>query len=574
MTRTAHVCAIRRVAAVRAGHGCDRSDPGDVLGDLMRTTIRSALSLALFTLVVSGSADAQHRANELTSAVPAPNGVVGGGWTGGNVSSAPPRLLPVPAPTAQAVCDYSEVPGVIWWGPARRMSLERLASYAAPVYWFSPDEPSLERREGPDIRIPEIIPGEPVVDKPVVYYQFDEILVRTDGDGPGYLPGPGGQGTGNVDLHNVAAITLGMFAYFADEVGLGAHPHDLEATSFKVVVARDTARALRAYSATCSELNYVIAITRSTAKAHGLQWFWNVVETDEFTDFPMHLLVEEGKHGIATDKNGDGYFTPGYDVNVRINDAWGVRDNMATGLMATGKFESWMAKVRRPEHRVIPPLPDDSPLKADFERKLGDVENAVYELRPLPPADIAGDDEGLHHIIAGHAIPGWPEIGELSSLSAWQDFVDEGTALKSLSIAFRADGDLGFSFVFPFFVVKHLTDAMTGGYIVHRMYLKDENLRDFGWMLLYTPSASRWMDTYLAAGAERDREVDSLGVSTDEWDFVFETGLKFRVNMAHTPLKFLTVFTDYWGFRAGIKNRGFWSIDDLTYVFEVGAGSF
>jgi hypothetical protein len=496
------------------------------------------------------------------------------GWSEFGTLDAAARVIPLSAPTVQEACDYSQVPGVIWWGPERRMSLERLAAYAAPVYWFSPDEPSMRRRDGPDIRIPEIIPGEPFVDKPVVYYQFDEILSRPEAEGPAYLPGPGGQGTGDVDLGNVAAITLGIFAYFADEVGLGAHPHDLEATSFKLVVLPDTYEPFREYAPACPEENQVILITRSTAKAHGLQWFWNVVETDEFTDFPMHLLVEEGKHGIATDKNGDGYFTPGYDVNVRINDAWGVRDNMATGLMATGKFESWMAKVRRPEHRVIPPLPDDSPLRAEFERKLGDVESAVYELRPLPPADIAGDDQGLHHIIAGHAVPDWPETDELTSTKAWGDFVTEGTALKSLSIAFRADGDLGFSFVFPFLIVKHLTDPMTGGYIVHRMYLKDEKLRDFGWMLMYTPSASRWMDTYLAAGAEQDEEVDSLGVSTREWDFVFETGLKFRVNMAHTPLKFLSVFTDYWGFRAGIKNRGFWDISNLTYVFEVGAGSF
>ena len=50
--------------------------------------------------------------------------------------------------------------------------------------------------------------------------------------------------------------------------------------------------------------------------------------------------------------------------------------------------------------------------------------------------------------------------------------------------------------------------------------------------------------------------------------------MKFRVSMVHSPLKFLTFFTDYWGFRAGIKNRGFFDIKQLTYVFEVGAGSF
>ena len=38
------------------------------------------------------------------------------------------------------------------------------------------------------------------------------------------------------------------------------------------------------------------------------------------------LLVEEGKHAVAPDRNADGVYTPGYDVNKRIKDAWGVRD--------------------------------------------------------------------------------------------------------------------------------------------------------------------------------------------------------------------------------------------------------
>jgi hypothetical protein len=531
-------------------------------------TVRAAVLGALVGLAaLAARADAQSASTPL-------------GWgglrLGGDIPGvAPSATQPPLALTPAAACDYSKMPGVIWWGPARRMSLQRLASYAAPVYWFSPDEPSLDGRSGLDIRLPQIIPGEPVVDSPVVYYQFDEILSRADSDGPGYIPDPANKAAAEVDLHNIGAITLGVFAYLAEEVGLGAHPHDLEATSFKIMVARDSAARFRKYSAPCSTLNYLLIITRTSAKAHGLRWFWNIVQTDAATTFPMHLLVEEGKHGIATDKNGDGYFTPGYDVNVRINDAWGVRDNMATGLMATGGFESWMEKVRRPEHRVVPPLPDDSPLLPAFRRRLRGVRNAVYELRPLPPADIAGSDEGLHHILAGHTIADWPKLGELTSGSQWQDFMDEARALKSLSISFRMDGDLGFSFVFPLLIVSHVQEPMTGGYLVHRMYFKDSHLRDFGWMIMYTPSASRWLDTYLSAGAEKNGEVDSTtGVTTKDWDFAFEWGLKFRVNMAHTPAKFLTFLTDYWGLRAGIKNRGFFKINDLTYVIEIGAGPF
>lgn len=146
---------------------------------------------------------------------------------------------------------------------------------------------------------------------------------------------------------------------------------------------------------------------------------------------------------------------------------------------------------------------------------------------------------------------------------------------KSFAISFRADGDLGFSFVFPFFIIKNLEDPMTGGFLVHRVYLKDQGLRDFGWMVMYAPSASRWLDTYLAAGAERDREPDPAdpdGPLISDWDFVMETGLKFRANITKSPLKFLKFLTDFMGIRVGIKNRGFFDINNLTYVFEFGAG--
>ena len=75
----------------------------------------------------------------------------------------------------------------------------------------------------------------------------------------------------------------------------------------------------------------------------------------------MHLLVEEGKHGLATDKNGDGVFTKGYDANVRINDAWGTRDIIRTGRLFTGGYQGWMAKVRRPDGSRTNAGPSASP---------------------------------------------------------------------------------------------------------------------------------------------------------------------------------------------------------------------
>lgn len=488
-----------------------------------------------------------------------------------------PRLAAQQPSTAR--CDFSDVPGVIWWGTEVHMSLSRLAAYAAPIYWFSPDEPLLQRRRGADIRIPEAIPGEPPTDRPVVHYQVNRILARPGQQQDAFIPDTSDPGRGSIDLDAVGAITMIFVAYFSDEAGLGAHKHDTETTEFRIIVLPSTWERFARYPNTrCDRPNHVLLVTRVSAKAHGLVWFWNVVDTreDEQIEFPMHLLVEEGKHGIATDKNGDGYFTPGYDVNVRVNDAWGVRDNMRTGLLGSGGFEPWMAKVRQPQDRVFPPLPDDSPLRRRMLERIDGQPHAVYELRPYPTSAIAGDDHALAHIIQNHEIPGWPEVGRLNDVKQWGNWVEEGAALKSLSIAARVDGSgaIGLSFVFPFFIVKHLEEPMTGGYIVQRMYFTDERLRDFGWMALYTPSASRWMDTYIAAGGEQDEEPDSAGGTVKDWDFVFETGLKFRVNVMHTPVKFLGTLTPYWGLRAGIKNRGAFDVNRITYVLEFGAGSF
>jgi hypothetical protein len=288
----------------------------------------------------------------------------------------------------------------------------------------------------------------------------------------------------------------------------------------------------------------------------------------------MHLLVEEGKHALATDKNGDGVFTKGYDVNLRINDAWGVRDIIRTGMLFSGGFESWMAKTRRPEHRVIVPMPADSPLRDRLDKLIAGEPLAVYELRPLPALAAAGDDKALRHLLEGKSVEGWPATDVFDDAAQLRDWVAEGAARKSLSLAYRNDGRGGVSMVFPFFVVNHLLEPMTGGYLLHRIYLQGPELKDFGWMLLYTPSASRWMDTYLAAGAEAYRTWED-GIQTDkEWNFVSEIGFKFRVNVEKTPVKFLSALTPYWGLRTGIKNTGFFDIKKLSYVLEFGAGSF
>jgi len=480
--------------------------------------------------------------------------------------------------SSQATCDYSGLPGVVWWGTKRRMTMTEFVSYAAPIYWFSPDEPTMNDLRGKALRVPEILPFEDQVDAPMVYYQFNDIGELADADGPGVIVDSTNMANSIIDLNNIVAANLKYIAYFSREEGLGGHQHDVEPTEFRVWVLPNDTEFVQAYGVECDQDLYIMGVVRVTGEAHGLVWYFNVLNTDVYTKMPMTLLVEEGKHATCTDKNSDGYFTPGFDVNVRINDAWGVRDIIRQGALFTGGFQAWMAKVRRDEHRSFPPLPEDSPLRDEYSVDgVYAPANAIYQLRPFPAAAEAGDDELLHHKMEEKEKIGWPEIHKITSRQQLSQWAEAGLALKSFAISFRADGDLGFSFVFPLFVLKNFEDPMTGGFLVHRMYLKDKGLRDFGWQLMYTPSASRWVDSYFAAGVEWDQEevpaTDTTAATlVRETNFVMETGIKFRVNITKSPLKFLSFLTEFMGFRAGIKNTGFFDINRLTYVLEFGAG--
>ena len=487
-------------------------------------------------------------------------------------------------PESQACnCDYGSLPGVVWWGPPREMTVAELAAYAAPIFWFSPDEPSLGDHRGPAITVPQAFPFEEAA-KPVVYFQLKEVVRNASHDKPIYREVGKNRGDAVVDTRAGALLSLEYYAYYADEAGFSAHRHDVEVAEFRIAVALSDGQYLSSLDLpTCPERHAVILVTKVTGKAHGIEWYWNILDVGGDTRFPMTLLVEEGKHAIAPDRNGDGYFTPSFDVNVRVNDAWGVRDIIRSGGLFTAGYQAWMTKVRRPEDRVLPPLPGDSPLLADLNRYQTGYTggNAVYELRPLPSTASAAawdarQPEESHladFLVDKELVPG-PALGDISTLDeAWR-WIDAGALKRSLSISAYADGRWGFSWTIPFFIGRNMSVPMTGGYVLHRMYLKGHRLRDFGWTLLYANSASRWLDPYFAAGVEW-HDVDS-GVEATERrsDMVFETGFKFRTQVGQSPLKFLTFITDFWGMRVGIKNYGFFDIDRLTYVVEIGAGSF
>jgi len=455
--------------------------------------------------------------------------------------------------------------GLIWQGHDRTISFEELAAAAGPILWLSPDEPLLDDRSGEDIRIPTAMGFQDVPDRPVVYYRVRTILEDTDADaaGPILSAVDPERRTTLIDLDQTSGIDLDFFFYYPSEEGLNAHVHDVESVELKLVVVK-TPRY--------PELGKWIVIQKAIAKAHGILWYDNTLEFDRAVRLPLHIMVEEGKHASCTDKNGDGFYSPGYDVNTRVNDAWGVRDIMASGGLYTGSFQSWMAKPRRPEHRVFPPLPEDSPLRERYtEDGVYAPDNAIYELRPFPRPEAAEayDAHLAHHFIADKGDPDWPHVESFAGLNKFSRWVESEPFVKSLSISYRYDGKNGFSFVFPLFIVKNFEDPLAGGWLLNRIYLRDKHLRDFSWNVLYTTSASRWLDSYFTFGWEWDDD----GTRT-ETNVMTEVGIKLRFSVGRTPLEFLSAVTDYWGLRVGVKNLGLWEWKEIGYAVEFGAGSF
>jgi hypothetical protein len=482
----------------------------------------------------------------------------------------------VPAAECCKHADLADQYGILWTGAEPRMPIERLVAYAAPVVWFSPDEPLLKigqkggrMAKGKDILIPEPFPFEENPGKPVVYYRVRRILQRVDEPGEGtYVEDPEARGQSVIDLKKVAGIDLDFFFYYSMDVGGGSHKHDVEFIETRLAVAR---------TPECEECPWVIGLMRVTGKAHGIQWYDNTLTVDETTHLPIHVFSEEGKHASCTDRNADGYFTPGYDVTERVNDAWGVRDTLGTGTFFTGNYQSWMTKVRADDTRVFPPLPEDSPLREAHSRDgVYAPDNAIYVLRPYPRPEPAAPD--LKPYIADKGDPNWPEIEQDTDLKRFGKWLEDESFIKSWAVSFRADGDLGVSLAFPLLIFKNVHEGLGGGWFVNRIYLKDTKLRDFGWLLHYTGSASRWVDGYAAAGWEYDvsdiPEAEGGGTQSRNL-FVTETGIKLRVNIHHTPMKFLAKLgTDFWGLRVGIRTVGAWDFDRIGYVIEFGAGSW
>ena len=471
-----------------------------------------------------------------------------------------------------AICpDYFG--GMIWKGNEPNISFRDLATHAAPMLWFSPDEPLLYNETG-EIQLPQPFPFEEA-DKPVVYYKIRK-LYSIDLD-------PYVQNSENLqqdfrllDLDEVTGLDLDYYYYFERETGLGSHPHDIESMTLQI-------RVIRTFD--CPDYKYAIIVKRVIARAHGIHWYNNMLDVDAQTFFPLSILIEEGKHASATDKNADGIFTPGYDVSKRVNDAWGVRDVITSGRLFSGGFQGWMAKHRRPESMLFPPLPERSPFHNKMHEKFGEHINqgAVYEIRPYPDYPRDDIDKKLNHLMKDKRPHDWPKVTKTSGDGTVNQWIKEEKDYRSLGVAYRWDDSNNFSFAVPLLLFKTVEAPMTGGWLYHKFYLGrsdslaaiDGSRKILGHQIVHSGSASRWIDTYVGLGYEIwEMQAENGGLESKMF-FASEAGIKIRLNITKTPLKFLRhLGTDFWGIRLGWKNVGFRKFRNSGFVLEIGAGVF
>lgn len=494
-------------------------------------------------------------------------------------------------------------PGAIWCGEIGRgldkqnpnLIVERLVERAAPILWFSPDEPLTQPRGGSK-KIPEALPGDSPAERPRVYYRVSRIIDKEDGN-DGFL-----FNTEKLALKGLTEITVRYYFYYSKDVGFEGHTNDLESLRLDIGFTPLDETGKKAEGQTPAKY-YVAHIKTAAGAAHGVSWYRNQLDIgdgERDVSLPLTILVEEGKHATSPDRNADGFYSPGYDVNRGYNDAWGVRDLIGSGQLGGARYEGSMTKPRKEGGLVIPLV------EAEREEQLKRYRGAhkpyltssrvpTYELLPVSPtlkrnvenAEIKRRAE-LNRLKEqgkkqGKKVDVKKEMGlDLAKLMDRENFeqveplnvtshgflwtwtkkalgIERGEeALDALTFGYRYDGQHGFTISPP---VGRPTVPFIGGYVMPKLnFAASGPERRFSIEGLYTPSASRTFDWYVSVGPEWFRP---LGESGYDRRFASEGGLRFRFR-----------YKMFIGGRLGIRTTGLRRPQDPRLIFEFGPGAF
>jgi hypothetical protein len=497
------------------------------------------------------------------------------------------------------------LPGLIWCGTAgqNKISVQTFAEYAAPILWFSPNEPL------PLDKVPQPLPGHEATGA-VVYYRISDLLLRS-----GILKSEV-DSSKEIQLDQIKALTIKYYFYYSIDSGFHEHTHDLESVRLDINFTARNEKGKEVEDPTRGT-HYVANITSVSGAAHGVTWYANQLDFGERegdTSLPITLLIEEGKHATSPDRNADGFYSPGYDVNKRYTDAWGVRDLIGSGELGSAKYEGSMTKPRRPEHMVKVRPSDDGMRRCLLQPYTGEHKNALaassreYTLTPAQKfeteaelqtrldeqrksarekqARLGKKDENNNNDENEDKITGWvkrEKFGQppkkkdgdpwLLRALRWGTGIERNEEfLDAIPIAYRAEGrQHGFTILPPIFRYK----PFFGGYVLPKLNFMFSSTREgasagsripdrpirFSLEGLYTPSAARTFDWYATSGAEWARPGPGRGY---EGRLVNEGGLRFRFNWNNLLL----------GGRVGLRVTGFAEARAPRFIFEFGTGAF
>jgi hypothetical protein len=440
-------------------------------------------------------------------------------------------------------------------------------------------------------------------------------------------------------LPHLDEVVIRYLFYYPNELGAHSHIHDLESIELRVVFEKADERGdPRAANPSC----WQIRVATFYGAAHGLGLYTNVLDLDAVmrdrldesavvveatsrrtpvppgssipltppsasagqsmstlerlsrTDpfWPLIVLVEEGKHASAPDRNGDGMFTPNYDVNRFTADAWGARDTMRSRHLSP-VFRSDTFKKRIPEIAVDDAgtlryaQPQDTWAAQMFSRY---VRYDYHLRRPTEDTDVCGDpwrDPAARDVsmvrYAAH-LRALLRQGNAKELLAGKAFCDDvavhghvnmtdvlarigfGGAYNGftrwwerVSASARFDGGAGWSATVPF----GLQVPGLGGWMVARLSQPFPGAASRKSVdVAYMPSAARFSDWYVAGGLDYGR-FETDGALEHGNRFALETGVKFRFPLPD--------FGTFLGGRIGIRANGR-QLENQRLVFEIGAG--
>jgi hypothetical protein len=333
-----------------------------------------------------------------------------------------------------------------------------------------------------------------------------------------------------LDLSSLRDIWLSYYFHYELDTGFGGHPGDLESIQLHLQV--DTARG-----ACHREINLI----EVRGRCHGLSWYENRLMVERDTVLPIHVFVEEGKHASCPDRNADGYYTPGYDVNVRVNDAWGVRDVMAVN------------KLRRTyDASMFKPRGGGPTLRATKDWHAGPGEYELIAIRwyltnELTQAQRRSMYENGVGRFVGHQ-------GRLSKFAAtcWRILTrsQDYAFSESVPISGRVQKeDWGWSVVILPLVFEV---PWIDGWLLPKANLMPDRS---GLDVLYTPSTSRYLDWYISSGIED---------SPKRW--ASEAGLRVRFRVPRSSRLLL-------GARIGARTGAVYR-SDIGFVGELGFGAW